>query len=93
MRRRPHPAAQVVMSELAVKQAALKEVVDKLAALATELAAAKAKKAALQAEYELCLAKLDRAGKLIGGLGGEKARVFRCLCLFALCRPGYSRGI
>jgi hypothetical protein len=62
------------MSELAVKQAALKEVVDKLDALALKLNAAKEKKANLEAEYELCLAKLDRANKLIGGLGGEKTR-------------------
>jgi dynein heavy chain len=62
------------MSELEVKQAALKGVVDKLDALACKLSAAKEKKASLEAEYELCLAKLDRANKLIGGLGGEKTR-------------------
>lgn len=33
-----------------------------------------ARKDTLQAEVQLCEQKLDRAQKLIGGLGGEKAR-------------------
>lgn len=33
-----------------------------------------AKKAQLEADVQLCEEKLDRAQKLIGGLGGEKAR-------------------
>ena len=62
------------MDALAVKQAELKEVVDKLDALDQQLNAAKTKKADLEAEFKLCSEKLDRAGKLIGGLGGEKTR-------------------
>lgn len=62
------------MDALAVKQAELKEVVDKLTALDEQLNAAKTKKADLEAEYKLCSEKLDRANKLIGGLGGEKTR-------------------
>jgi dynein heavy chain, axonemal len=62
------------MDELAVKQKALKDVVDKLDALDLQLNAAKAKKSDLEAEFKLCSQKLDRANKLIGGLGGEKAR-------------------
>ena len=40
------------------------------------------KKEKLEAEVELCSVKLERAEKLIGGLGGEK--VGSCLCSF-LC--------
>ena len=65
---------QVVMDALAIKQRELQAVVDKLAALDAQLAAANEKKANLEAEYKLCSDKLDRAGKLISGLGGEKAR-------------------
>ena len=39
-----------------------------------QLDTAKAKKANLEAEVALCEEKLDRATKLIGGLGGEKVR-------------------
>jgi dynein heavy chain, axonemal len=66
--------AQVVMSALKVKQDELKEVVDKLNMLDEQLTAAKKKKADLEAEFKLCSEKLDRAGKLLGGLGGEKVR-------------------
>lgn len=62
------------MDALAIKQAELKEVVDKLDALDAQLSKAKAKKAELEADFKLCTEKLTRAGQLIGGLGGEKAR-------------------
>lgn len=65
---------QIVMSALKIKQDELKEVVDKLNMLDEQLSAAKKKKSDLEAEFKLCSEKLDRAGKLIGGLGGEKAR-------------------
>lgn len=65
---------QVVMDALAIKQKELQDVVDKLTALDAQLAAATKKKSELEAEFKLCSDKLDRAGKLIGGLGGEKAR-------------------
>ena len=65
---------QTVMDALAIKQAELKAVVDKLAALDAQLAAAETKKSDLEVEFKLCSDKLARANKLIGGLGGEKAR-------------------
>jgi hypothetical protein len=65
---------QVVMGALKIKQDELKEVVDKLAGLDAQLTAAKKKKSDLEAEFKLCSEKLERANKLIGGLGGEKAR-------------------
>lgn len=65
---------QVVMDALAIKQQELQEVVNKLNHLDQELRTAKQKKADLEADFKLCSEKLDRAGKLIGGLGGEKTR-------------------
>lgn len=62
------------MDALGIKQKELQEVVDKLSHLDAELRQAKQKKADLEAEFKLCSEKLDRAGKLIGGLGGEKTR-------------------
>ncbi|MEW5311651.1 MAG: hypothetical protein WDW38_003347 [Sanguina aurantia] len=57
-----------------VAKAELKEVMDKLAALDADLQEKKAKKAKLEAEVAMCTIKLDRAEKLISGLGGEKTR-------------------
>ncbi|GMH33280.1 hypothetical protein BSKO_01114 [Bryopsis sp. KO-2023] len=65
---------EVVMSALRTKQAELQEVLDKLAALDADLQEKKAKKARLEAEVELCTVKLERAQKVISGLGGEKSR-------------------
>jgi len=62
------------MDALAIKQGELAAVVDKLAALDAALTAAKQRKAQLESDYKLCSEKLERAGKLIGGLGGEKVR-------------------
>lgn len=64
----------VVMEKLGEKQATLKKVVDNLNLLDAQLKEAVQKKANLEAEAELCAQKLDRATKLIAGLGGEKSR-------------------
>uniref|UniRef100_A0A667YZX4 Dynein axonemal heavy chain 3 n=1 Tax=Myripristis murdjan TaxID=586833 RepID=A0A667YZX4_9TELE len=53
---------KVAMESLHIKQAALKEVQDKLAKLQETL------------DVDLCSKKLERAEQLIGGLGGEKTR-------------------
>jgi len=55
-------------------QAALRAVQDKIAALEADFDAAMAKQTQLQDDMNLCELKLSRAHKLIGGLGGEKAR-------------------
>lgn len=62
------------MGTLAVKQAELKTVVDRLQSLNDELAGMIEKKQGLEDSIELCSQKLIRAEKLIGGLGGEKDR-------------------
>ena len=62
------------MSALRIKQAELQKVVDKLTALDNDLNSKKARKAKLEADVELCTLKLDRAQKLMAGLGGEKTR-------------------
>lgn len=62
------------METLNKKRAQLQEVTDKLQALNDEFAAETKKKKELEDNIELCSQKLDRAEKLIGGLGGEKSR-------------------
>ena len=47
---------------------------DKLQALLDELSIMTKKKEDLEASIFLCERKLERAEKLIGGLGGEKSR-------------------
>uniref|UniRef100_A0A7M5WS23 Dynein heavy chain 3, axonemal n=2 Tax=Clytia hemisphaerica TaxID=252671 RepID=A0A7M5WS23_9CNID len=64
----------VQMGKLNEKRAELKEVSDKLQALNDELDLMTKKKEDLEANILLCEQKLDRAEKLIGGLGGEKTR-------------------
>ena len=61
------------------QQASYELLQDELAGVMSNLAQAEAtlsesvaKKAQLEDEVALCSAKLDRAAKLIGGLGGEK---------------------
>jgi dynein heavy chain len=61
-------------AKLEKAQAMLKEVNDKIAKLESDFDAAVAKQEELQADMDLCIVKLERAHKLIGGLGGEKAR-------------------
>lgn len=62
------------MDTLNAKRAQLQEVTDKLQALNDEFAAETKKKKDLEDDIDLCSQKLDRAEKLIGGLGGEKSR-------------------
>lgn len=63
-----------VMAELAVKQRELKDVMDKVQLLEDDLNETKQRKEELEAQVDDCTQKLDRAQKLIGGLGGEKKR-------------------
>jgi len=60
--------------KLSVKQAELKEVMDKLQLLQDNFEKADNEKSSLEANITLCAQKLERAEKLIGGLGGEKTR-------------------
>lgn len=64
----------VVMVALKEKQDALKAVMDKLDALAADLKSKKGKKEQLEHDVTMCGVKLDRAQKLMSGLGGEKTR-------------------
>ena len=56
----------------------LQELLDKLAGMESELSSNTDKKNKLEAEVQLCSVKLERAEKLIGGLGGEKASDIWC---------------
>ena len=62
------------MKGLGEKQAELKKVMDKLAAMQKQLSELAAKKKALEDQYEDCNNKLERAEKLMSGLGGEQVR-------------------
>eukprot|EP00668_Euglena_longa_P039207 GGOE01050460.1.p1 GENE.GGOE01050460.1~~GGOE01050460.1.p1 ORF type:complete len:2722 (-),score=1086.70 GGOE01050460.1:98-8140(-) len=62
------------MTDLSGKQAALKEVDDKLKALKDNLEVNMKKKEELEREYANTESKLVRATKLMSGLGGEKTR-------------------
>jgi dynein heavy chain len=62
------------MDKLNEKRAQLQQVTDKLQALNDEFAAMTKKKKDLEDNIDLCSQKLDRAEKLIHGLGGERAR-------------------
>lgn len=62
------------MEMLNAKRALLQEVTAKLQALNDELAECMREKKKLEDMIELCIQKLDRAEKLLGGLGGEKMR-------------------
>ena len=53
---------------------AVQAVLSKLAALDADLSEKRAKKNRLESEVRMCSIKLDRAQKLISGLGGEKSR-------------------
>eukprot|EP00741_Cyanophora_paradoxa_P002212 tig00000555_g2144.t1 len=64
----------VTMEGLNKKRAQLKEVEDKMAALNNQFQAMNQRKMNLEAEVDLCAKKLERAEKLIGGLGGERDR-------------------
>jgi len=62
------------MEELADAQAKLRAVQDKIDDLQAQFKEANEKKQALLEELTQCQVRLDRADKLIGGLGGEKIR-------------------
>lgn len=63
-----------LMVGLNAKLAELAALEGKLAELNAKLAEMQAKKLQLENDVDLCGKKLDRATKLIGGLGGEKSR-------------------
>ena len=62
------------LAKLAVTQKELKEVQERVAKLEADFNAAVAEKQALADKVEMCTVKMERADKLIGGLGGEKIR-------------------
>lgn len=62
------------MALLDQKRAELKEVENRLAALQKTFQEKTEEKAQLEFQVDLCARKLERAEKLIGGLGGEKTR-------------------
>lgn len=62
------------MKILNAKRAELKEVEDRLAVLQQQFEEKTKEKEQLEVQVDLCAKKLDRAQKLIGGLGGEKDR-------------------
>ena len=64
----------VMMGELKEKQDALQAVLDKIAKLEADFKAANDEKVSLANQVDMCQKKLVRAGKLISGLGGERAR-------------------
>eukprot|EP01028_Stygiella_incarcerata_P004265 TRINITY_DN1920_c0_g2_i1.p1 TRINITY_DN1920_c0_g2~~TRINITY_DN1920_c0_g2_i1.p1 ORF type:complete len:4143 (+),score=1128.32 TRINITY_DN1920_c0_g2_i1:148-12576(+) len=62
------------MADLRIKKAKLKEVEDRIADLSEKFEASRKKKEDLEVQVEEVTKKLDRARRLIGGLGGEKQR-------------------
>ncbi|KAI8621842.1 dynein heavy chain and region D6 of dynein motor-domain-containing protein [Chytriomyces sp. MP71] len=64
----------VILAGLAEKRSILQAVQDRLTSLNNTLDALSAKKERLEKEVKSCEEQLDRAQKLLGGLGGEKQR-------------------
>ena len=62
------------MAGLEIKRAELKAVMDKLAGMQAKLTQLAAEKESLENQYDDCNAKLERAEKLMDGLGGERVR-------------------
>ncbi len=62
------------MIVLNAKRGELKEVEDRLAALKQAFEDKTKEKEELETQVNICAKKLERAQKLIGGLGGEKDR-------------------
>jgi dynein heavy chain len=62
------------MAQLNAKKAALQQVLDRVANLQRTLRETEQKKADLEAQAQKAKKQLERAGQLIGGLGGEKVR-------------------
>jgi dynein heavy chain len=60
--------------KLAIKKAELKLVLDNVAELQANLQAAKRKSEQLEAQAQDCVVKLERAEKLLAGLGNESVR-------------------
>lgn len=79
-----------LMALLKTKQDALKEVQDKLAKLNDELAVKTKEKEDLEAKVEDCALKLDRAKKLIAGLGMPP--IVTCVCVF-VCKLVSGRAL
>jgi dynein heavy chain len=63
-----------IMAALKIKQDELNELMTKLAAMEQQLSDSVTKKARLEGDVDLCTVKLERAEKLISGLGGERDR-------------------
>jgi len=68
----------VVIEGLNQKQAELAQLMQQLEQLETQLKSSMNEKARLEREVQQCIVKLDRAEKLIRGLGGEKERWTEC---------------
>ena len=66
--------------------------VDKINALNDDLKSKQDKKAKLTEDVELCTVKLDRAQKLISGLGGEKVRWTAAAAQLALDYDALTAG-
>ena len=62
------------MKALKIKQAELKEIMDKLQALNDKLDGLKREQEDLAYQVDMCKKKLVRAEQLIDSLGGEKTR-------------------
>ncbi|CAK9103626.1 Dynein axonemal heavy chain 7 (Axonemal beta dynein heavy chain 7) (Ciliary dynein heavy chain 7) (Dynein heavy chain-like protein 2) (hDHC2) [Durusdinium trenchii] len=65
---------EAVMARLRGKQGELSKIEHRVAGLAQQLGQCKERKKDLEEQVAECTAKLDRAEKLISGLGGEKSR-------------------
>lgn len=74
MLREAEAELEVVMAGLNETRAELKQVEDKLAELNAGYQKAVDDSQKLEEDVEMCTLKLDRANKLIGGLGGESVR-------------------
>ena len=62
------------MADLNVAKRKLRDVLDRIADLEDQFTQTQARKEQLASEVERCRTRLDRARKLLGGLGGEKQR-------------------
>ena len=82
-------ALDATLAGLAGARARLADVEARVAALEAAFGAAEARAAALAAQAEDCRARLARADRLIGGLGGERAR-WQVRCCLEHC--GKWRG-
>jgi dynein heavy chain len=72
--REAQESLDITLKQLAEAKEKLRLVTEKLERLESEFSASVAKKEALAAKIALCTVQLERANKLIGGLGGERVR-------------------